>query len=63
MNAKPSYIRLINEGLSNQELADRLSVSLPTVKWHLKNLYSKLEVRNRSAALSKAREYGLITLS
>ncbi|WP_181184473.1 LuxR C-terminal-related transcriptional regulator [Cupriavidus pinatubonensis] len=56
-------LRLINEGLSNQELADRLSVSLPTVKWHLKNLYSKLEVRNRSAALSKAREYGLITLT
>ena len=54
-------LRLVNEGLSNQTLADQLSLSLPTVKWHLRNLYSKLGVRNRSAALAKARAYGLLT--
>ncbi|MCA8458055.1 hypothetical protein LGN04_29590, partial [Burkholderia multivorans] len=37
------------------------SLSLPTVKWHLRNLYGKLGVRNRSAALAKARAYGLLT--
>jgi ATP/maltotriose-dependent transcriptional regulator MalT len=54
-------LRLVNEGLSNQTLADQLSISLPTVKWHLRNLYGKLGVRNRSAALAKARAYGLLT--
>ncbi|WP_321818681.1 MULTISPECIES: LuxR C-terminal-related transcriptional regulator [unclassified Paraburkholderia] len=54
-------LRLVNEGLSNQTLADQLSLSLPTVKWHLRNLYEKLGVRNRSAALAKARAYGLLT--
>lgn len=54
-------LRLVNEGLSNQTLADQLSLSLPTVKWHLRNLYGKLGVRNRSAALAKARAYGLLT--
>jgi len=54
-------LRLVNEGLSNQTLADQLSISLPTVKWHLRNLYGKLGVRNRSAALAKARVYGLLT--
>lgn len=54
-------LRLVNEGLSNQRLADQLSLSLPTVKWHLRNLYGKLGVRNRSAALAKARAYGLLT--
>ncbi len=53
-------LRLVNEGLSNQTLADQLSLSLPTVKWHLRNLYGKLGVRNRSAALAKARAYGLL---
>ncbi|KVQ61117.1 hypothetical protein WT22_16875 [Burkholderia territorii] len=54
-------LRLVNEGLSNQTLADQLSLSVPTVKWHLRNLYGKLGVRNRSAALAKARAYGLLT--
>ncbi|WP_148222903.1 helix-turn-helix transcriptional regulator [Paraburkholderia xenovorans] len=54
-------LRLVNEGLSNQTVADQLSLSLPTVKWHLRNLYDKLGVRNRSAALAKARAYGLLT--
>ncbi|KEZ01905.1 hypothetical protein GQ57_32300 [Burkholderia sp. MSh2] len=51
---------LVNEGFSNQTLADQLSISLPTVKWHLRNLYGKLGVRSRSAALAKARAYGLL---
>lgn len=45
----------IHAGLSNQQLADRTDVSLTTVKWHLQNLYGKLGVSSRSAALARAR--------
>ncbi|MBK8973358.1 MAG: winged helix-turn-helix transcriptional regulator [Hahellaceae bacterium] len=50
----------LNEGLSNQQLADRLSISLPTVKSHLRNLYSKLDVTSRTQALARARALSLI---
>jgi LuxR family maltose regulon positive regulatory protein len=55
-------LALLNAGLSNQQIADRLGVSLATVKWHLSNLYSKLDVRSRSAALAKARRLRLVAL-
>ena len=51
---------LIDAGLSNQQLADRLSVSVATVKWHLYNLYAKLGVSSRSAALARARALSLL---
>ncbi|WP_429260845.1 LuxR C-terminal-related transcriptional regulator [Paraburkholderia sp. GAS334] len=54
-------LHMINDGLSNQQIADRLCLTVPTVKWHLNNLYSKISVRNRSAALAKARAFGLFT--
>lgn len=50
----------IDTGLSNQQIADRLAVSLTTVKWHLQNLYGKLNVRNRSAALARARAMNVL---
>lgn len=50
----------IDAGLSNQQIADRIDVSLPTVKWHLQNLFAKLAVGNRSAALAKARVLNLL---
>lgn len=54
-------LALIEAGLSNQQLADRLSVSVSTVKWHLYNLYAKLGVSSRSAAVAKARALNLLT--
>ena len=54
-------LALIEAGLSNQQLADRLSVSVATVKWHLYNLYTKLGVSSRSAALAKGRALGLLS--
>lgn len=45
----------IEAGLSNQQMADRIGVALTTVKWHLKNLFVKLSVTNRVAALARAR--------
>ena len=53
-------LKLIDKDLSNQEIADKLYISLNTVKTHLKNIYSKLEVDNRAKAVAKAKELGLI---
>jgi LuxR family maltose regulon positive regulatory protein len=38
-------LRLIAEGLSNEEIAQRLVLSFPTVKWHTSNIYGKLASR------------------
>lgn len=45
---------------SNREIADSLFVSEGTLKWHLHNIYRKLECRNRSGAISSARRQGLL---
>lgn len=46
-------MNLIAEGNLNKEIADRLSISLQTVKNHIKNIYPKLGVSNRSEAILK----------
>jgi LuxR family maltose regulon positive regulatory protein len=51
---------LIAAGLSNQDIANRLTVSLNTVKTHLKNLYGKLGTGTRTQAVARARELGLL---
>jgi len=50
---------LIAAGLSNQEIADRLFLSLSTVKTHVSNIFIKLEVTRRTQAIRKAQEMGL----
>ncbi len=47
-------------GLSNQEIADRMFVSLNTVKTHSANLFSKLDVKRRTQAIQKGKELLLI---
>ena len=51
---------LISRGMSNQEIADRLFVSLHTVKSHTSSLFLKLDVNRRTQAIRKARELQLI---
>ncbi len=52
-------LKLISEDLSNQEIANVLYISLATVKTHVRNILLKLEVRNRSEAVAKAKERGI----
>jgi DNA-binding CsgD family transcriptional regulator len=53
-------LELIAQGLSNQEIADKLFVSLNTIKTHTSNLFLKLEVSRRTQAIQKAKELRLI---
>ena len=53
-------LELISRGLSNQEIADQLFVSLNTVKTHTSNLFLKLEVKRRTQAIQKAKELQFI---
>lgn len=53
-------LRMMESGLSAKQLARALFVTEGTVKWHLYNMYGKLDVRNRSAAIAKARRTGLM---
>jgi LuxR family maltose regulon positive regulatory protein len=53
-------LKLLGEGLSNQEIASQLYISLNTVKAHLKSVYGKLEVNNRVQAIARGRELDLI---
>ncbi|MXV16100.1 response regulator transcription factor [Hufsiella ginkgonis] len=53
-------LTLIAEGLSNEEIAARLFVSLNTVKTHSSRVFGKMEVRRRTQAIDKARRMGLI---
>jgi two-component system nitrate/nitrite response regulator NarL len=53
-------LRLLAEGMSSGEIADQLIVSVTTVKTHLRNLYDKLEVSDRAAAVAQAMRGGLL---
>src|SRR5205823_5409743 len=48
-------LRLIAEGLNNQAIAGRLFLTLGTVKWYLKQIYSKLGVSSRTQAIAAVR--------
>lgn len=47
-------LKLVTQGLNNAEISDRLYISMNTVKTHLKNIFQKLEVEDRTAAALKA---------
>lgn len=53
-------LELMSSGRSNEEIADRLSVSLHTVKTHVKNILSKLDAARRTQAIDKARSLRII---
>jgi DNA-binding CsgD family transcriptional regulator len=53
-------LELMAGGLSNQEIADKLFVSLNTVKTHSSNLFTKLGVKRRTEAIRRAKELRLL---
>ncbi len=53
-------LRLVAEGLSDRQIADRLVLAVGTVKRHLNNVYGKLGVNSRTQALARARDIGLL---
>jgi len=56
-------LQYIAEGLTNREIADRLYISLNTVKVHARNIYGKVNVNNRTQAVARARELGILSQS
>jgi ATP/maltotriose-dependent transcriptional regulator MalT len=54
-------LQCMAEGLSNQEIAGRLFVSLNTIKTHSSRIFEKLDVRRRTQAVEKARRLKIIT--
>lgn len=51
---------LVGEGMKNDQVAEKLFLSINTIKWHLRRAYEKLGVRSRTEALAKSRRLGLI---
>lgn len=52
-------LQLLTHHLTNQEIADRLAISLKTARNHVSNILSKLQVADRAAAIARARAAGL----
>ena len=55
-------LELLEKGFSNKEIADKLFVSLNTIKTHLAKIYQKLNVSRRTQAIQKARELGILQM-
>lgn len=53
-------VLLLDQGLSNREIAEKLDITEHTVKVHLWRLYKRLGVNSRTQALHFARKYGLL---
>lgn len=53
-------LRLIATGMSNQQVADKLFITVGTTKWHLNQIFGRLQARNRTEAVARARELDLL---
>jgi LuxR family transcriptional regulator, maltose regulon positive regulatory protein len=55
-------LQLMAQGLSNQDVSQRLFLALSTVKGHNRVIFGKLQVQRRTEAVARARELGLLDL-
>jgi LuxR family maltose regulon positive regulatory protein len=55
-------LRLIAQGTTNLEIAERLVITVGTVKSHINHIFSKLDVHNRTEAVARARGLGLLEI-
>lgn len=55
-----AILRLVAEGLSNREVAARLTITEGTTKWHLNQIFGKLNVGSRTQAVAQARHLKLL---
>ncbi len=53
-------LRLLAAGYKYKEVAGRLVISMNTVRSHTKNVYSKLNVNNRTQAIARAKELNML---
>src|SRR5690242_14506908 len=53
-------LRLLDEGLSDREIATRLVITVSTVKWYNRQIYGKLAVSNRTQVINRAHKLGLL---
>lgn len=66
---KPSHVELtprereilslMARGLSNRQISNQLCIGIGTTKWHINNIFNKLQVKRRSQAVAQARKLGL----
>jgi len=56
-------LELITQGLTNQEIADKLFVSPNTIKTHSARLFEKLDVNSRTKAIHRAKELGILRVN
>lgn len=55
-------MRLVARGLRNREIAEQLQLSVNTVEYHLRNVFTKLHVATRAEAVARARRYGWLDI-
>jgi len=55
-NGEQRILELLSFGLTNRQIAGRLGVTQGTVRWYMRSLFGKLQVRNRVEALRRARQ-------
>lgn len=53
-------LKLIEKGLTNDEIAKKLFISIGTVKWHINHIYSKLDVKHRAECIKRAKDLKII---
>ena len=59
-NREKSILYLMARGFSNHDIADKLFISVNTVKWYVSQMYGKLLVNNRAEAVDRAHALNIL---